>query len=91
MPKELTVDIQPNCVKREDPTHKLEWAQCKATAERGFTEILTKHLKKVADETNDELRHQANQAYRRTKKIQGKQPVKKEAQTEAKKAKKQKQ
>ena len=44
MPKELSVDVQPNCVRREDPTLKAKWAQCKATAERGFTTILTEQV-----------------------------------------------
>ena len=116
MPKGLLVDIQPNCVCREDPTLKSKWAECKATAERGFTTILTEHLRKVAAETTDDLQRQANQSYRKIKKLQGGQPAKEmiestlkcleddrktrdeqqkkcrmEVQTEAKKAKKQKQ
>ena len=44
MPKELSVDVQLNCVRMEDPTLKAKWAQCKATAERGFTTILTEQV-----------------------------------------------
>ena len=75
-PKGLTVDVQPNCVKKEDPTLKSEWATCQATAEHGFTNILTRHLERVSKDTTEELRHQANEAYRRIKKIKGKQPAK---------------
>ena len=51
-PKGLTVDVQPNCVKKEDPTLKSEWTTCKATAEHGFTNILTRHLERVSKDTH---------------------------------------
>ena len=37
---------------------------------------MTRHLERVSNETNEELRNQANEAYRRIRKIKGKQPAK---------------
>ena len=69
-PAKLAVTIKPLVINKDDPIFKREWDQAIKSAEKGLLEALTKHLKRIITESNDNIRNRTKLAFANLKKLQ---------------------
>ena len=52
----MTIEAQPNCVKRDDPKLKVKWAPCKGNAERSLCYLVFSAVK-LGNQTRKVIGH----------------------------------